>query len=593
MAPGPKMSYLFIMKALSHPPIHPRPALLCFHLMLALACGNSLWEQTNRVSFMFEAESVASAPGGITTNSESPHAWNYWTADPNGKWSGGVVLQSPKVLNDRKSPDEGAPPLKVSLPQLPPGTYNLKIKGARSLAFSTDQTNWVNLAQQWFLVKSLTHPGGNLVFYIDDLFANPGTSGWSYFDAVMAEPKAATPMLPQRPKSAGPAKDLAPGDITNESATYRDPISGRTVRRLTSTRDWNHLPTFHNDGTFTTDSRFVVFTSWPGDRHTSYLIKAEVETGNLSVLDALMDPTNQGRYNGNNTAVNSAGGWALAFTYTDLLAVNLETREKRVLYHTGRGGPILGHPAASIDGKTCYIALRSNLPGSPQGYALLAIDMATGATRALMGEADYDNMHVQPNPKHPHLLLIVRDIAMGNQTHKDFLTENRAYILNTQSLRKTPIRPADPSTGMLTHTIWNNTGDALYYEVGLPGDRHEVGRLDLSGRNTWHHIFSSRGLAVHVGAHTQKDWMVLESENLFAAPRDFRFLKFDQAFTGGEPPMEIICLHGSDMAAHGNRQEAHGHPVVSPDGRFMSFGSMRGGLSDPHVVTLSLENKFL
>ena len=51
------------------------------------------------------------------------------------------------------------------------------------------------------------------------------------------------------------------GVTWNESETYADPVTGRKVRRLTSTGRVNQTSTYHTNAEFTSDGRYLVFVS--------------------------------------------------------------------------------------------------------------------------------------------------------------------------------------------------------------------------------------------------------------------------------------------------------------------------------------------
>jgi hypothetical protein len=93
---------------------------------------------------VFEAEEVSSPSSAWVRDKHGPDRWNLWSTDKDAatKWSGGVVLQSPVVKADRATPEEGAPPLKVTIPGLKPGRYSVELKTGRVLALSRNGKDW-------------------------------------------------------------------------------------------------------------------------------------------------------------------------------------------------------------------------------------------------------------------------------------------------------------------------------------------------------------------------------------------------------------------------------------------------------------------
>ena len=79
----------------------------------------------------FEAETCIVNLDACTKDKFSETGWNIWSTDEDAmkKWSGGVVIQSPRVMAERKTPEEGAPPLHLRIKDIPKGTYNVVLVG--------------------------------------------------------------------------------------------------------------------------------------------------------------------------------------------------------------------------------------------------------------------------------------------------------------------------------------------------------------------------------------------------------------------------------------------------------------------------------
>ena len=71
----------------------------------------------------FEAEDIVDGEGVWQVNKYSDTLWNLWSTDKDAmkKWSEGIVLQSPRVMQDRDKPEDGAPALHAVVTGLPPG----------------------------------------------------------------------------------------------------------------------------------------------------------------------------------------------------------------------------------------------------------------------------------------------------------------------------------------------------------------------------------------------------------------------------------------------------------------------------------------
>ena len=72
------------------------------------------------------------------------------------------------------------------------------------------------------------------------------------------------------------------GNVWNESEAFADPLTGRQVRRLTSTGRINQTPTYHTNSGFTADGDCSVFASVR--EGTTWIIAADVASGDLRAL---------------------------------------------------------------------------------------------------------------------------------------------------------------------------------------------------------------------------------------------------------------------------------------------------------------------
>ncbi len=133
--------------------------------------------------------------------------WNLWSTDVDAdrKWSGGVVLQSPRVLADRDRPEDGAPVLHTVIRDVPAGVWHVEIRCGRCLAASRDGRAWVNLRETSGSLGRFTVTEGTVEFWIDDRWADPANPGSSYYDFITL-----TPVQPPKPKVDGWAAKRAP-----------------------------------------------------------------------------------------------------------------------------------------------------------------------------------------------------------------------------------------------------------------------------------------------------------------------------------------------------------------------------------------------
>ena len=81
----------------------------------------------------FEAEACSTPTDAWGENITPGEKWNLWSSDTDAekKWSGGVVLQSAPVLQDRERPEDGAPVLHTVITGIPNGLWDVTVKYGR------------------------------------------------------------------------------------------------------------------------------------------------------------------------------------------------------------------------------------------------------------------------------------------------------------------------------------------------------------------------------------------------------------------------------------------------------------------------------
>jgi len=147
---------------------------------------------------VYESEAIASPDSAWVLNERAPDKWMLWTKeeDIDKKRSGGAVLASPAVSEDRAAPDEGAPMLHCVVDDLEPGTYIVYLSnpGARPLAYSLNMGDeWVKYQGSEANLGIWEWTNGRFEFWIDDRFAHPANNpGPGYFDYVRFVPVAAS-----------------------------------------------------------------------------------------------------------------------------------------------------------------------------------------------------------------------------------------------------------------------------------------------------------------------------------------------------------------------------------------------------------------
>ncbi len=144
-------------------------------------------------SLRFEAEEVTGPAAAWQVDRYSDDKWNLWSTDKEAakKWSGGVVVQSPRVLSDRETPEAGAPPLhtRIGSDQIPPGKYYVQIGGVgRPLAVSRDGKEWKKIEGATRNLGLVEIGTDGFQLWVDDRYASATSPGSAYYDFLEFTP---------------------------------------------------------------------------------------------------------------------------------------------------------------------------------------------------------------------------------------------------------------------------------------------------------------------------------------------------------------------------------------------------------------------
>ena len=172
-------------------------------LFPALCLGCLATAASAQQALRFEAEDVTQPRDAWQVNKFSESKWNLWSTDKDAekKWSGGTVLQSPRVLEDRDQPEDGAPPLHTVITNIPPGKYDVRIGGVgRPLGVSLDGTTWKRIEGSASYLGLLEIGKDGFELWVDDRYASATSPGSSYYDFIEFTP---LPDPNRKPKVAG------------------------------------------------------------------------------------------------------------------------------------------------------------------------------------------------------------------------------------------------------------------------------------------------------------------------------------------------------------------------------------------------------
>jgi len=141
-------------------------------------------------SLLFEAEDWTTPREAWLADRDTEDRWNLWSQNASAGWSGGVVLRSPIIREDRATPEAGAPPLHTRLEGIPPGVYEVVLnRTGRKLAVSLDGKNWrpteCNAEDNLGVFRI---DDGTFQLWIDDRYCTPSNIGPGYYDYIRLDP---------------------------------------------------------------------------------------------------------------------------------------------------------------------------------------------------------------------------------------------------------------------------------------------------------------------------------------------------------------------------------------------------------------------
>ncbi len=133
----------------------------------------------------FEAEDISGPRSAWQVNKFTNDSWNLWSTDKDAKkkWSEGIVLQSPRVLGDRKCPEDGAPVLHSVVRDIAPGKYYVEIGGvSRAMAISLDGKTWRKVTGSERQLGLIEVGTDGFQLWVDDRYVEPDNPGSCYYD---------------------------------------------------------------------------------------------------------------------------------------------------------------------------------------------------------------------------------------------------------------------------------------------------------------------------------------------------------------------------------------------------------------------------
>lgn len=232
-------------------------------LILNLLCG--AMTGIANAQLHFEVEEIIVNKDVVIKDKMRPDLWTFWTTDKDAdkKWSGGAVVRSPEIHNDRSSPEEGAPVLYLSIPMPDSGTWDIRATGInRPIALSRDGgKTWIRQTSS-LIATGVVADGTPFFCCFDDAFAHDKAEhrGATYLDYVTITPAVPTVNGVINPDFEAVINADAPPagwswwsrDDAGQARPDHEAKTGLTAARITyeGNKDW----AFNNNGSLTVKS---------------------------------------------------------------------------------------------------------------------------------------------------------------------------------------------------------------------------------------------------------------------------------------------------------------------------------------------------
>ena len=359
--------------------------------------------------------------------------------------------------------------------------------------------------------------------------------------------------------------------MNSEKYTYRDNETGAEVTRLTSFRsNSNHL--YFTNNSFYDGGKRIVFASERGNAHN--LFSMELESGEIEQLTNFPAPPNLGRYELHMSYVSPSGTACVFFIGKELMKIDLATKEISTIYRIPDG--FRNHIVSiGADGKYAYTSVYEDAPERRQGNSLtdfyLSYPLSKIEEIALDGsgyktvfEENKFIAHVNASPTDKNKLTFCHEGGWD-------IVDHRLWTLDLESGCTAKLHPCDKGE-CIGHEYWFADGKRIGYHGKING-KAQLGAVNFDNTNDRSYAFPFN--TGHIFSH---------DEGLIIGDGDMRgrYLRLWQLSKDGYEQPRAICLHGSSFKT----QEAHVHPVLTPDGKHVLYTSDISGHNQLYLVTL-------
>jgi hypothetical protein len=379
------------------------------------------------------------------------------------------------------------------------------------------------------------------------------------------------------------------GQIWNESRAYRDPITLKKVRRITTEGDYSNTMGYHTGIGWSGDGENILLMM--GRDGKSALVNCHVPTGDLKQLTDAYDGVTIGSLKGQSAGFYFHKKKAVLFNHIEsrtARVVEVDTLEENIVAENlDQIGPLSADEKHFVnieigDKKDA----RERVIYAQLPYTFIQNNMEDGSRKTIY-EGEGSGGHLQYSPTNPDHLLFDRNVPLFDYPHNGI--NARVCLLTISTGKLVELIPRNENHAQW-HATWRWDGKYVYCH-GYNGLRSNwvrpcqdgwfISIIDTAG--TVYREYESTGWMNygHVGSLGTTDKVLLDgnvTDNMVLA------LTYDDEKI---PRFEMIANHETLWGSNFGQM---GHPHTTSDraGKYIAFNAAeKGGVSaDAYVVEL-------
>lgn len=371
------------------------------------------------------------------------------------------------------------------------------------------------------------------------------------------------------------------GKVWNESRLYRDPVTLKNVRQITTSGTVNTIPSYHTGQAFTDNGEGVIFITIREGK--SALCKANLITGDITCL---IDPVEG--LGGLNEIMRFGDGkgipigavlapesrWAYYVVERQIRAVHIDTLEEKVVVKGVDDECMIESIAISPDEKKLVYIVDVLYPEKCGGLKYkIFMKTEDSQPEMLFAEDGIAANHIMYNPVDPDLLLFCRDKGPSSAHRVDEHSRTWIYRISEGSL--TEVKTVEKQN-FQTHSAWTWDGKGIVYHGMIEASDWKnnvteggwyIGLAGLDGNPVREFSFKDARYYGHVSAMKGRNAAIIDGNILDGL---LMWIYFDQEL----PKIEMIAKHDTDFTTMPS-QYSHPHAISDPTGRWIVYNSAR------------------